>query len=70
LSRKRASTRTGNIFAAVLSGPRKGVFTVKRSGEFDITDGAFLPDGDLLLLERSFSMADGVGMRLRRIRPS
>jgi hypothetical protein len=39
------------------SGPRKGVFTVKRSGEFDITDGAFLPDGDLLLLERSFSMA-------------
>jgi len=59
--------KDGNIFAAVLSGPRKGVFTVKRSDKFDITDGAFLPDGDLLLLERSFSMAEGVGMRLRRI---
>ena len=52
---------------AVLDGPQKGIFTVKRNGNFDITDGAFLPDGDLLLLERSFSMADGVKMRLRRI---
>lgn len=57
----------GNIFAAVLSGPRKGIFTVKRSDEFDITDGAFLPNGDLLLLERSFSIGSGVGMRLRRL---
>lgn len=59
--------RRGNIFAAVLQGPRKGVFSVRRNGEFDITDGAMLPDGDLLLLERSFSMATGVRMRLRRI---
>jgi len=40
---------------------------VKRNGNFDITDGAFLPDGDLLLLERSYTMAEGVKMRLRRI---
>jgi len=59
--------KAGNIFAAVLTGPKKGVFTVKRSDAFDITDGAFLPNSDLLLLERSFSMATGVGMRLRRI---
>lgn len=59
--------KQGNIFAAVLSGPRKGVFTVTRGDPFDITDGDFLPNGDLLLLERSFSMADGVAMRLRRI---
>jgi hypothetical protein len=59
--------KTGNIFAAVLSGPHKGIFTVKRSDEFDITDGGFLPGGDLLLLERSFSIATGVGLRLRRI---
>ena len=45
----------GNIFAAIIEGPNKGIFTVKRSGDFDITDGAFLPDGDLLLLERSFT---------------
>jgi hypothetical protein len=59
--------QNGNIFAAIIEGPNKGIFTVKRSGEFDITDGAFLPDGDLLLLERSYSMASGVKMRLRRI---
>ena len=59
--------KAGNVFAAVLDGPRKGVFTVRRDGDFDITDGAFLPGGDLLLLERSFSIATGVRMRLRRI---
>jgi hypothetical protein len=59
--------KAGNIYAAIIEGPRKGVFTVRRNGDFDITDGAFLPDGDLLLLERSFSMASGVKMRLRRI---
>ena len=59
--------KQGNIFAAIIEGPNKGIFTVKRSGDFDITDGAFLPDGDLLLLERSYRIADGVKMRLRRI---
>ncbi|MET0941893.1 MAG: esterase-like activity of phytase family protein [Mesorhizobium sp.] len=59
--------KQGNIFAAVIEGPNKGVFSVTRHGNFDITDGAFLPNGDLLLLERSFSMAEGVRMRLRRI---
>ena len=57
----------GNVFAAIIQGPNKGVFTVARHGSFDITDGAFLPGGDLLLLERSFSMAEGVKMQLRRI---
>jgi hypothetical protein len=57
----------GNMFAAVLNGPDKGVFKVVRHDDFDATDGAFLPNGDFLLLERSFSMANGVGMRLRRI---
>ncbi|MFD9900234.1 esterase-like activity of phytase family protein [Mesorhizobium sp. NPDC059025] len=59
--------KDGNIYAAIIEGPGKGIFTVRRNGEFDITDGAFLPGGDLLLLERSFSMAGGVKMRLRRI---
>jgi hypothetical protein len=57
----------GNIFAAIIEGPNKGVFTVRRHGDFDITDGAFLPDGDFLLLERSFSYEEGVKMRLRHI---
>lgn len=59
--------QAGNMFAAIIEGPNKGIFTVKREGDFDITDGAFLPNGDLLLLERSFSLATGVKMRLRRI---
>lgn len=57
----------GNIFAAVTEGPRKGIFTVRRYDGFDITDGAFLPGGDLLLLERSYTIMGGVRMRLRRI---
>ena len=66
VSEKSLDTK-GNIFAAIIEGPSKGVFTVARRGEFDITDGAFLPDGDLLLLERSYSVGKGVGLRLRRI---
>lgn len=60
--------KDGNIFAAVLTGPGKGIFKVARSDSYDITDGDFLPDGDLLILERRFSMAEGVGMRVRKIR--
>ena len=64
---ERSLDEAGNVYAAIIEGPHKGVFTVRRDGDFDITDGAFLPDGDLLLLERSFSIARGVKMRLRRI---
>ncbi|KFB08920.1 esterase-like activity of phytase family protein [Nitratireductor basaltis] len=64
---ERSIDENGNIFAAILEGPRKGIFKVKRSDDFDVTDGAFLPSGDLILLERRFSMATGVAMRLRRI---
>lgn len=57
----------GDMYAAVLEGPRKGIFYVKRHGDFDISDGTFLPNGDLVLLERSFTLLSGVGMRIRRI---
>jgi hypothetical protein len=57
----------GNMFAAVLSGPREGIFFVQRSDNFDVTDGAFLPNGDLLILERRASWASGVAIRLRRL---
>lgn len=66
ISEKSLNT-SGNIYAAILTGPSKGVFFVKRDPPFDITDGDFLPNGDLLLLERRFSIAQGVGMRIRRI---
>ncbi|MCJ8520258.1 hypothetical protein ABID21_003229 [Pseudorhizobium tarimense] len=57
----------GNLFAAVLDGPLKGIFKVAKDEPWAVTDGAFLPDGDLLLLERRFSFTGGVGMRIRRI---
>lgn len=57
----------GNLLGAILEGPLKGAFTVSRHPSFDVTDSAFLPDGDLLLLERRFNLAEGVGVRIRRI---
>ena len=59
--------KQGNIFAAVTEGPLKGIFKIARSDEFDITDGDFLPNGDLIILERSFGMSRGIRMRLRQI---
>jgi hypothetical protein len=44
-----------------------GFFKVARPGAYDITDLAFLPGGDLLLLERWYRPWRGVGMRIRRI---
>lgn len=56
----------GNHRGFIVGGPRSGTFTIVRSGEFDVTDAAFLPGGDLLVLERRFSYSAGVAMRLRR----
>lgn len=60
--------KAGNLIAGILSGPLAGEFRVRPRDGFEVTDGAFLPDGDLLLLERRFSIASGVAMRLRRIK--
>jgi hypothetical protein len=65
---EKSLNKKGDIFAAVLEGPKKGVFFVARNGAFDITDGDFLPNGDLLLLERRFNMADGIAMRLTLVK--
>jgi Uncharacterized protein conserved in bacteria len=67
---ERSLNKAGDLFAAILEGPLKGIFFVRRHAPYDVTDGDFLPDGDLLLLERRFSIADGIGMRIRRIKGS
>ncbi len=68
---ERSLDQNGDIFAAVVEGPGKGVFKVRRRDGFDVTDGVFLPEGvfggDLVLLERRLSLASGVAMRVRRI---
>lgn len=51
----------------ILTGPRQGAFEVVRSGAYDVTDLAFLPSGEVLILERRFSLFGGLAARLRRI---
>ncbi len=64
---ERGLDSAGNIRGFLIGGPRPGDFTIKRSGDYDISDAALLPGGDLLVLERHYSIARGVAMRLRRI---
>jgi hypothetical protein len=64
---ERSLDAAGNHRGYLLRGVRVERFGVKRSGGFDISDCAFMPDGDLLLLERSYSILSGVAMRLRRV---
>lgn len=65
---ERSFDSPNQIIGAILDGPQKGRFTIQRIGRFDITDGDFLPNGDLLILERRFNLASGVGLRIRRIK--
>ena len=51
----------------ILTGATRGTFRVARSENFDVTDLAFLPGGEILLLERSFSLLGGLAARIRRI---
>ncbi len=64
---ERGLDRAGNIVAFLIGGPVPGSFSVKRTFDFDVSDAALLPGGDLLLLERKFSWTEGLDVRLRRI---
>lgn len=57
----------GNILGFLIGGPSPGIFTVRRTDNYDVTDAALLPDGDLLILERRASLLQGLGMRIRRV---
>ncbi|AYD02747.1 hypothetical protein NCHU2750_33620 [Neorhizobium sp. NCHU2750] len=65
---ERSLDEEGNMLAAIIDGPMRGEFSVVRHDPYDATDGAFLPNGDMLLLERRFSLFGGLGMRIRLIR--
>jgi hypothetical protein len=64
---ERGLDEAGNIRGFLIGGPSPGEFSVRRIGDFDVSDCAATPGGDLLLLERSFSTFQGVGMRIRRV---
>ncbi|NIX75216.1 esterase-like activity of phytase family protein [Microvirga terricola] len=51
----------------IVTGPRTGAFSVRRSYGYDISDLAFLPSGEMLLLERQFSIFEGFRIRIRRV---
>jgi hypothetical protein len=64
---ERGLDQAGNIKAFLIGGPMPGSFAVKRSADYDISDAALLPGGDLLVLERKFSWSSGLAIRIRRI---
>jgi hypothetical protein len=65
---ERGLDQSGNVRGFLIGGPAAGgTFSVKRHADFDISDAALLPDGNLLLLERKFSWTRGVYIRLRHV---
>jgi hypothetical protein len=64
---ERGLDRDGNLIAFLVGGPTPGQFSVRRTDSFDISDATLLPSGELLVLERKFSLTNGVGIRIRRI---
>jgi hypothetical protein len=72
---ERALDPKGNIKAFLIGGPSPGQsisqstsqLTVRRSDDFDITDAAVTPSGDLFLLERRFAWTRGLAIRIRRL---
>ena len=64
---ERGLDAAGNLIGFVIGGARPGQFAIRRTDDFDISDAALLPSGDVLILERKFSILAGVGIRIRRI---
>ena len=64
---ERGLDRAGNIRAFLIGGPAPGNFAIRRIENFDVTDAALLPSGDLLILERSLTWPDGLLIQIRRI---
>jgi hypothetical protein len=64
---ERGLDSAGNIRGFLIGGPAPGMFSVKRIKQFDVTDAALLPSGDLLILERSLSWPEGLLVQIRRI---
>lgn len=64
---ERGLDAAGNLQGFLIGGPRPGQFSIRRTDNFDVSDAALLPTGELLILERKFSLLAGVGIRIRKI---
>lgn len=53
--------------AWIIGGKAPAAFLLKAVGDYDATDAKFGPEGDLYVLERLYSLAEGVRARIRRI---
>lgn len=65
---ERSLNKERDIRAFIFGDGKLQEFSIARTNQFDITDGKFLPNGDLILLERRFTVATGAAMRLRRFK--
>jgi hypothetical protein len=57
----------GNLIGFLIGGPSPGQFSLRRTNNFDVSDAVLLRSGDLLVLERKFSLLEGLGIRIRQI---
>jgi hypothetical protein len=68
---ERGLDSAGNLLGFLIGGQNPqadgGVFSLKRTDDFDVSDCAATPDGKLLVLERRFSWVRGVAMRIRSV---
>ncbi|WP_417670121.1 esterase-like activity of phytase family protein [Roseibium sp.] len=67
---ERGAEGQSDIPAFLVTDDKYETFSIIRSQRYDVTDAAFLPGGDLLVLERRFNLRDLVGMRMRRFKSS
>lgn len=59
--------KNGNHTAWLVNGKINHTFNLKRYADFDITDVSYLPNGDIVVLERSIALFSGATMRIRQI---
>jgi len=64
---ERGLDSAGNIQCWIIGGKAPATFGIRRTLKYDISDAGLLPSGDLLLLERKFSLFGDTGIRIRRI---
>ncbi len=64
---ERSLDAAGNNRAWLLRQDGAAALSIRRRDDYDITDAAVLPGGDLLILERKFSLLSGPAFRIRRI---
>ncbi len=57
----------GNIRGFISKKKKWHGFTVRENGGYKITDTTLLPDGNILILERQYSLATGAQIRIRKI---